>query len=91
MYCFFYFRVVFEEGLIYILVFFFQFASLIDIVMLENNPLITMAVVLREVVLQEALNKPTEQSVLYLSIIILKEIGCICQASGCFMIVPEAL
>lgn len=71
--------------------FFFQFASLIDIVMLENNPLITMAVVLREVVLQEALNKPTEQSVLYLSIIILKEIGCICQASGCFMIVPDAL
>lgn len=34
-----------------------------------------MAVVLREVVLQEALNKPTEQSVLYLSIITLKEIG----------------
>lgn len=74
VYCFFYFCVVFEEGLIYILVF-FQFASLIDIVMLENNPLITMAVVLREVVLQEALNKPTEQSVLYLSIVILKEIG----------------
>lgn len=73
VYCFFYFCVVFE-GLIYIL-FFFQFASLIDIVMLENNPLITTAVVLREVVLQEALNKPTEQSVLYLSIIILKEIG----------------
>lgn len=59
--------------------------------MLENNPLITMAVVLREVVLQGALNKPTEQSVLYLSIIILKEIGCICQASGSFMIVPDAL
>lgn len=31
--------------------------------MLENNPLITMAVVLREVVLQEALNKPTEQCI----------------------------
>lgn len=56
--------------------------------MLENNPLITMVVVLREVVLQEALNKPTKQSVFYLFIIILKEIGCGCQNSECFMIDP---
>lgn len=56
--------------------------------MLENYPLITMAVVLREVVLWEALNKPTEQSVFYLFIIILKERGCRCQDSGYFMIGP---